>query len=272
MTSPTPTSADAVAAPVRQRLAELLALEEAIASRLGAQRAAVAAHPSAAAAFARFRDLVTTQREAVRDLLQSSGGAADLAPVGAVDAPGRADTGGASAALREAYTLFNQAAIGYAVLDETAHVFFTGRTLGPTLQLAARHLRGYAGAAQEINQMIADVVAWELRRAGQRCVCPCPYCSLGVCWCIANSTERTNAAWRETAPTIPPGVVVAPNTRTPPGLDVQEADVVVAVNGVPVTSVKEVRAAAPSPTPGAPVRLSIRRPGSATAEVVASRS
>jgi hypothetical protein len=270
MTSPTLTNTDAVAAPVRQRLAESLALEEAIASRLGAQRAAVAAHPGAAAAFARFHDLVTAQREAVRDLLQSSGGAADLAPVGAVDAPGRTDTGGATAALREAYALFNEAAIGYAVLDETAHVFNTGR-LGPTFKLTAQHLRGYAAAAQEINQLIADVVAWELRQAGQRCVCPCPYCSLGACWCIASSTERTSAAWRETAPATPPGVVVAPNARATPGLDVQEGDVVVAVNGVAVTSVPDVRAAAPSPAPGAPVRLSIRRPGGATVEVVASR-
>ena len=46
----------------------------------------------------------------------------------------------------------------------------------------------------------------------------------------------------------------------------------VAVNGVPVTFVKEVWAAAPAPAPGAPVRLSIRRAGGATVEVVASRS
>lgn len=273
MAPTTDTATSDAIAPVRQRLQEMLATEEAIGAHLRAGLDAVAGHQASATALGRFLDTAGRQLGAVTDLLGEGGAGSSAAAADRPDVavgPAAGTGTGAEAALRGASALFGEAVLGYAALHQTAHVFHTGQ-LGPVLKLAAQHMRGYAAAAREIDQLIADVVAWELRRDGQRCVCPCAYCSLGVCWCIADTTDTLNAAWHDAAPAAE-GVRVARNTRATPSLDVREGDVVVAVNDAPVTSVSDVRAAAPSPPPGTPVRLTVRRPDGATEVVVAARS
>src|SRR5438093_12687429 len=138
--------------------------------------------------------MVRAQRDALKAHLESIGGSeshpiksavATLfgAAAGALD---NVRTKAVSKMLRDDYTAFNHAAIGYAMLHATAHAL--GDT--STMDIADRHLRGYAQAVQEINQIIAGVVVWELeqdefsvdRSAIQHC------------------TESINRAWRETAP------------------------------------------------------------------------
>lgn len=93
---------------------------------------------------------------------------------------------GEAKALRDDYTAFNHAAISYAMLHSTAHA------LGAmsTMEIADRHMRDYARAAQEINQVIADVVVYELRDE-----------KLAIQEGTAeHCTEAINRAWRETTP------------------------------------------------------------------------
>ena len=149
-------------------------------------------------------------------------------------------SGRVSRALRGACLAFNDAVMGYGVLHETAHVSGSQR-YPATLRIAEQHLREYA-AAQETAQLLADVVAWELRQEGQFCACECPACGLGVCWCVAHTTDAMATAWRETAPAYPSlGLRVVPGPRRPADLDVREGDLVVAVDGRRVATTADVR-------------------------------
>lgn len=64
--------------------------------------------------------------------------------------------------LRDDYTAFNHAAISYAALCEMGFRLYDP----PLREIASRHLRAYAEATQQINQLIASVVAWELEQQG----------------------------------------------------------------------------------------------------------
>ena len=272
MTATTDSSTHDTIAPVRQRLREMLAIESTIETQLAAGQEEVAGH-AAGAAFERLAETARRQQHALREIENELGGP----PTPVTDPPDGANrrtdepaSAGAEAALRGVATALHDAVLGYAALHQTAHVFHTGQ-LGGVLKLAAQHLRTYAAAASEMDHLISDVVAWELRRDGQRCVCPCPYCSLGVCWCIADTTDTLSGAWRDAAPPVD-GVRVARNTRATPDLAIAEGDVVIAVNATPVASLADVRAAAPSPPPGTTVRLTVRHMDGATEEVVAARA
>src|SRR5262249_28925874 len=65
---------------------------------------------------------------------------------------------GNSKSLRDDYTAFNLAAIGYTMLHTTAVALGDARVAS----IAESHLRGYAGAVQKINHSISDVVVTEL--------------------------------------------------------------------------------------------------------------
>ena len=267
-------------------VAALAALEARIEALLDQVRADVQGHARAAAAFERFHAVAKQHRDGIAAHLRELGGSAgrpDRAEqtgpptspeVGGASSPSDSGvcTGAVSRALRGAYLAFNEAALGYSVLHEIAHVSDSLR-YAATLRLAERHLRGYAGAAQEINQLVAEVVSWELREEGQFCECQCPSCALGICWCIAHTTDAVNAAWRDTAPPHPsPGLRVVPNPRRPADLDVREGDLVIAVDGHRVATTADVMSAVVSRGHGEPIRFGIERRSAGTLEVTATRT
>jgi hypothetical protein len=138
--------------------------------------------------------MVKGQRDALKAHLESIGGSESSPLKGAVSSLfGKAAsvvdtmrTKSVSKALRDDYTAFNLAAIGYAMLHATAHMLGQQQTA----DIAERHLRGYARAVQEINQAIAGTAAAELREEG-----------LNVDEStLRHATETLNRAWRETAP------------------------------------------------------------------------
>jgi hypothetical protein len=279
-------------------VAGIAALEQRIEELLDRLRGYVRGHPGTAAAFERFlavaqdhRHAVTSHLRSLEDRTPHAGGQTDHtgraeahpappAPARPADptAAGAGDdrddsvsTGPVSRALRTAYLALNDAAIGYGVLHEMAHLSDSLR-FAATLRLAERHLRGYTAAAQEITQLLAEIVAWELQEDGQGCACPCPACSLGICWCIAHTTDTINQAWRETAPAYPAGGLrVTPNSRRPADLDVRDGDVVIAVDGHRVATTADVTAAVLSRALGQPITLGIERPSVGTLEIVATR-
>jgi hypothetical protein len=266
------------------RLVEgVVALEGRTAGLLDRLRADANDHPGAGAAFERFAQTAATHRERLEQHAQELGvfagppGSPGTAPEtsadrGAGPAYGGVYTGRVSRALRGACLAFNDAVMGYGVLHETAHV--TGSQRYPaTLRIAEQHLREYAAAAQETTQLLADVVAWELRQEGQFCACECPACGLGVCWCVAHTTDAMATAWRETAPAYPSqGLRVVPSPRRPQDLDVREGDVVVAVDGRRVATTADVTAAVLSHAPGEPITLGIERRAEGALEITARRA
>src|SRR5262245_34658155 len=177
---------------MRRQVAALAALERHLEATLGRQAEQLTAPAEAAAAVRRFATLARTQREALDahlaylERLGGSGtGAAGAGAAGAATpaiaragddpdertgATGGAagDTGDAgaaagphavAAALRDAYAAVNRVAISYTMLHHTARVFYDIATA----ELAERHLRGYAAAAQELNRLMPEVVAWAFR-------------------------------------------------------------------------------------------------------------
>jgi hypothetical protein len=138
--------------------------------------------------------MVKSHRDSLKSHLESIGGSESHPVKSAVAAifgmaAGVVDnlrTKGISKALRDDYTAFNHAAIGYAMLHTTAHLL--GQT--STADVAERHLRDYTRAVQEINQLIADVVAWELRKDGHSVNDET----------VRHATDTLNRAWREQSP------------------------------------------------------------------------
>src|SRR5688500_14313136 len=155
---------------VQQYVGDMLALESHIEEALDGQLKEVEDDPQARALVQRFHDTVKGQREALRSHLTSIGGS-ESSPVKELvanlfgKAAGVIDnmrTKGVSKALRDDYTAFNHAAIGYAMLHATAHLLDQRETA----DLAERHLRAYTCAIKEIEPVIARVVAAELRAEG----------------------------------------------------------------------------------------------------------
>jgi len=179
---------------VQQYVGDMVALESHIEEAIDGQLKEVKDHPQAVAAVQRFHTMVKSHRDSLKSHLDSIGGSESHPIKNAVAAifgmaAGVIDnlrTQGNSKALRDDYTAFNHAAIGYAMLHTTAHL------LGQqsTADIAERHLRDYTTAVQEINQLIADVVSWELRKDGHAVNDET----------VRHATDTVNRAWRDTSP------------------------------------------------------------------------
>lgn len=140
-----------------------------------------------------FHDLVKRQRDAIRALREEYGGTAGspIKEAGAAlvgKAAGLIDnirTEGNSKVLRDDYAAFNLAAVSYTMLHTTATALGDKRVA----DLAAAHLRGYAGAVIRINQIISDVVVSELAKDDHK-----------VNTAAADTTRKiTDQAWQASA-------------------------------------------------------------------------
>ncbi len=185
---------------IRQRVADLLALEVRIGEALDTVPRLAKEYADMDSAIRRFRALATGHRDALRALLRSLGGAAEgSASASESSSPrtGRPET--PSETLEVFHRLFNQAAFGYSVLHVVAHRHYDSKGEGNTADLSEKHLHEYSEAVQVINHMTSDVAVWDLSRAGQECQCKCPSCGLGVCLCSPHGTNTVSDIWRETA-------------------------------------------------------------------------
>jgi ferritin-like metal-binding protein YciE len=174
-------------------IGDMVALESHIEEALDRQLAMAKEHPEAGAAVQRFHDMVKSNRDEVKAYQQEVGSTAGN-PIKAAGstvlgkAAGLIDkirTEGVSKSLRDDYTAFNHAAIGYTMLHTTALALGDDRTA----TLAAKGLRGYASAVQEINHIIADVVVWELQKDDHQLANPNA---------AAENRRAVDAIWKET--------------------------------------------------------------------------
>jgi ferritin-like metal-binding protein YciE len=171
---------------------DMVALESHIEEALDRQLNEVKDDPIALEAVRGFHDMVKAQRDQMKALQQEVGstagnpikkaGSALLgAAAGVID---MVRTEANSKALRDDYTAFNLAAMGYTMLYTTATALGNQRVA----DVSARHLRGYAGAIQRINHIIPDVVIAELTKDGHT-----------VTGNAADQARKTvDSAWKET--------------------------------------------------------------------------
>jgi hypothetical protein len=258
------------AGPVTQELARLLTLEDALAALLAGAREALARHPEAATVREHLTALARSHAAALRARLAELGEADPAAADGAPPVIPPVDTERApSLALQECYAALNRAAFGYTIAHARLHRFFD-RT---SADLAEGHLRAHAQVALALNQLISNVVIWELVQAGQECQCRCPGCGLGLCVCAPHGTETVNAAWHFAGPAVPTGglLVRSPRAGSPAAeAGVRAGDIVVGLDDQPVETHADVQRGVSAHAAGEPVRLHVRR-GDATLELTAVR-
>jgi hypothetical protein len=195
--------------PVQTYLSDMMALErqlEGVVDHLGPF---AAVQPKAAAALDRYQGMVRAHRAALDERAQVIGGQIPDRPAAilAIPTPLAAilPEHAVSQVLHTLYAGFNHVAFGYSLLHIAAHRAFDSIEPGSTAELAETHLRDYAGAIQELNQMVSDAMVWELTGLGHDCECKCPACSLGLCLCSPHGTLTINQVWEETRPAAPDG-------------------------------------------------------------------
>src|SRR5215208_6059545 len=236
---------------LRKYVAEMVALEGDLEVALDHQLEKVQAHPRAAAVVRRFREMAGSQREAP-------------------EAHGRR-TRMVSDVLRVAYTALNFAAISYSALCEMGLRLYDP----PLREIAFQHLRAYAEATQQIIQLIAGVVAWELEQQGLECRCICAMCSMGACCCVVAGTYDVNEAWRETMPSAMPSgkaergfLLLPPRAGSPLALaGVRGGHRLLEVGDRAVESIPDIQSAIRSHALGEEVRVVVQRGSEAPREI-----
>jgi len=261
---------------LRRYVAEIVALESDLEGALDNQREEVQAYSEAAAVVRHCHEMASSQREALKAHLERLGGDAAEPTETAVAAFFDASAGEAngvrtrtvSDVLRADYTAFNYAAISYAALCEMGFRLYDP----PLREIALRHLQAYAEATQQINQLIASVVAWELQHQGLECRCICPMCSMGACGCVAAGTWTINEAWRETAPSSGQAergfLLLSPRAASPLALaGVQRGDRLLEVDDQPVETIADIQTAIRKHQLGEEVRVLVQRGSEAPREI-----
>jgi ferritin-like metal-binding protein YciE len=182
---------------IKTFVGDMHSLESHIEEALDAQLEKVRDHPKAYASVRRFHAMVKSQRDAMKAHLTELGGETGGVVKSAVSAVFGMAAGvvdkvrpeAVSKCLRDDYTAFNLAAISYHMLYGTALML----GFRQTATLAERHHRAYTDAIQDINQIVLDVVAWELRKDGHTIDEKA----------MDSATEAMNQDWRSTAPAAP---------------------------------------------------------------------
>jgi membrane-associated protease RseP (regulator of RpoE activity) len=224
---------------VVQCLADVAVLERELEPLLPAATEAAAGDPKVEALFERVRSMVAEHRQALMGRLSELGATeppavSKMAPLPRPSGINGFPTAAVSSALHEVYSALNHVGFAYTIVHVVAHRFFDSQEEGNTADLAEEHLRHYAGALQEINQLISDTVASEMTRAGQECLCACPACGLGICICAPHGINTINQAWQETSPSPEgPGIRVRrPRSGSPAALEgLREGDRIVTADG-----------------------------------------
>jgi ferritin-like metal-binding protein YciE len=173
---------------------DMYSLESHIEEALDSQLEKCKDHPKANMAVRRFHGTVRTQRDAMKAHLDELGGSTGGVLKNAVSSVFGVAAGvvdkvrpeAVSKCLRDDYTAFNLAAMGYHMLYGTALMLGFPKTA----ELAERHHRAYTDMVQDINQIVLDVVGWELRKDGHKIDEKA----------MDRATQTMNQDWKATAP------------------------------------------------------------------------
>ena len=267
-----------------QHVASMVALEGQIESTLAEIVEQGIVHSEADALLKRIHAIAEGHRTALGARLQATRGeisaSEDQVNVPALGDLSRA-TGNRSAisatfALHTVYTMLSHAIFGYTILQAIAHRFRDSKVTGEenTGDVSEQHTRNYAAAAQEINQLIHDVVLWELNRAGDECRCSCPSCSLGVCLCAVSSRAILNSAWADSTSARPDGILVqtprSDSAAAKAGL--QEGDVVLAADEQPIQTHQDLQGMVREHQSSEDITLQVQREGVGTLDIVVERA
>lgn len=157
---------------IQDYVGDMVSLESHIEEALDHQLKQTKDDGEAHAAVQRWHDMVKHNRDHMKQVQEQIGttGANPISKVGAAvlgKAAGIIDAvraEGISKSIRDDYTAFNLAAVGYTMLYTTA----TALNNTQVATVCEEHLRSYAKAIQEINHIIPGVVVRELQKDGHQ--------------------------------------------------------------------------------------------------------
>ena len=156
---------------------------------------------------------------------------------------------------------FGHAVTAYTILTELAFRLYEP----PLRDLGPKHLKAYVSLLYAALRLMPAVVAQTLAVQELFCQCVCPMCGLGACACIQVGRQHVETAWRDAvgAATTTEGFRLhPPRPGSPLGMaGVQGADVLIAVDGQPATTVADIQAAIRKHAIGDNVGLVIQRSG-----------
>jgi len=250
---------------LHHHMAQMVALEACIEKTLDQLSKQASDHPDVAALVRSFHEMSATQRQTLEARLH--------AVAGNIAIPDRAvsefDGGGSgypvSTALRHAFVALNQAIFGYAMLRTIALRFRDSPVAGEegnTGDIAKQHTENYIGAVHKINQMLHNVVLWEMDREGSACLCTCPCCGLGVCLCAVSARTTLSDAWAEVGPIADEAEVFLQPPRSgsaAANVGLHHRDVIVAVDGQELQSYSTLQSAVRGHQSGEAIELRVRR-------------
>jgi hypothetical protein len=192
---------------IRRAVGELVAFEGGLASTLERARQVRPGQPDVLPAIERFRSMVQTHRDQLATYLKDLGDREPSREAMTFEPTPRA-ADGLSQVLRGLCLAFSHCVFSYAMLYEMALRLYEPRLR----EIAPKHLKAFADAAQSTTRLLPAVVAWELAQDGFHCSCICPMCGLGACGCVAFGIQTLIAAQRDAgaAESTPPGFVLQP--------------------------------------------------------------
>ena len=187
---------------LHHHMAEMVTLEVRLADTLEQLSKRACDHPAVADLVRGFCETSKAHRHTLETRLTAIAGEttppdADQAEpeLGASDYP-------VSSALQQTSAILNRAIIGYAMLRSIALRFRDSSLIGEenTGDIAEQHTKNYVAAVHKMNQVLHNIVLWELDREGMSCQCTCPSCGLGICMCAQGPRRTLSDTWAELGP------------------------------------------------------------------------
>lgn len=254
---------------LQSHLLYMIAMENTIDQMLGDLLTKISAHAEVSALFTGFQSVAGNQRQALETRLQSIGGNMPVTnePLVTLSASGLIEEADhpVSTALQAAYTLLNQAIIGYAVLHPLATRYADSLEIaeeGTSYHLCREHAQYYIEGVQKISLLLHDVILWELDQENLECRCTCPSCGVGVCVCALAGRSFLRDAWAEAGPIAADAGVFVQTPRQNSAaskIGLNFGDVILAADGQEIDTYGDLQNIVRETESGGGIQLTIRR-------------
>jgi hypothetical protein len=253
---------------LHRHMINTVALEGEIEQYLAQLSGEMSEHPQIATIFKEFHQMIKTQRDILEERLRAvvnnlPDTAKTTPPISFSEVRQERDYP-LSAALQNLYTMFSRAIMAYTTLQPLTLRFRDSWAASEvnTAIIVRQHTFHYAAALQKINQLIHDIVVWEMDQEGLECTCTCPSCSLGVCLCALAGRTLLDQAWAEAGPILIDKSITVLTPRSASAASnagLRGGDKIMAVDGHETSTVNDMQSAIRSHESGEHIELSIHR-------------
>ena len=256
---------------IRVALEELGAMEVMIRSSVSALEHGLAGHPESSELAGDVVHLTGDHIQAIDVRLaqmqsEAGSGGENIPPRPAIWGE-FAETHSVSSALGAVASLANEAAIKYTTIQPISNRFRDSPVVaseGTTASITRQHMQDYLGITARINEMIHEVVLWELDRDELECQCVCHACGMGLCVCAMSARVSFGEAWSAAKPSAAEdGLPINPPriTSAAAAAGIRGGDTVVGVEGQRVKTTSTLQTTIRDHDPVGMISFTVRRNG-----------